>query len=212
MDLQTHQPPDAGSLPETRGQTPPESAALVLDADSLQRTLERIAREILERHPDPSLLRLIGIPSRGVELAQRLGRIIAEATGVSPFCGAVDISMHRDDIGSRGRVPPVQASRLPRILDEGTLLLVDDVLQSGRSCRAALDALSSFGRPARIEYAVLVDRGGRELPIAADYTGKAVAACAGERVFVRLRPVDQVEGVWMERVEPARGRGWRANL
>ena len=177
----------------------------MLDAASLARTLERVAREILERHPDPTRLSLIGIPSRGVELARRLGAIIAEATGVSPFCGAVDISMHRDDIGARGSVPPVQMSLLPRSLEEGTLLLVDDVLQSGRTCRAALDALSSFGRPARIEYAVLVDRGERELPIAADYTGKVVAAGPGERVFVRLHPMDPVEGVWMERVES----GWR---
>lgn len=182
---------------------PPESAAPVLDAASLGRTLERVVREILERHPDPARLSLIGIPSRGVELARRLGRMIADASGVSPFCGAVDISMHRDDIGSKGRVRPVQVSRLPDPLGEGTLLLVDDVLQSGRTCRAALDALSSFGRAARIEYAVLVDRGERELPIAADYTGKVLAPGPGERVFVRLLPLDAVEGVWLEKVFPA---------
>ena len=184
----------------------------MLDAASLARTLERVAREILERHPDPARLSLIGIPSRGVELARRLGAIIAEAAGVSPFCGAVDISMHRDDIGARGSVPPVQMSRLPRSLQEGTLLLVDDVLQSGRTCRAALDALSSFGRPARIEYAVLVDRGERELPVSADYTGKVVAAGPGERVFVRLHPMDAVEGVWMESVESSRRQSPKANL
>jgi pyrimidine operon attenuation protein/uracil phosphoribosyltransferase len=139
-----------------------------------------------------------------VELALRLGRMIADASGVSPFCGAVDISMHRDDIGATGRVRPVQVSRLPNSLEQGTLLLVDDVLQSGRTCRAALDALSSFGRAARVEYAVLVDRGERELPIAADYTGKVVAPGPGERVFVRLFPLDPVEGVWMERVFPVR--------
>ncbi len=188
------------------------SAAPVLDAGALGRTLERIVREILERHPDPSRLSLIGIPSRGVELARRLVGMITEATGVSPFCGAVDISMHRDDIGARGSVPSVQMSRLPVALDEGTLLLVDDVLQSGRTCRAALDALSSFGRPARIEYAVLIDRGGRELPISADYVGKNVAAAPGERVFVRLFPGDPVEGVWMERVDLNNRRSYRVNL
>jgi pyrimidine operon attenuation protein/uracil phosphoribosyltransferase len=107
---------------------------------------------------------------------------------------------------------PVQATRLPGSLKEGALLLVDDVLQSGRTCRAALDALSSFGRPAKIEYAVLVDRGGRELPISANYTGKTVAAGLGERVFVRLHPIDSVEGVWMERVESHRRHSPKANL
>lgn len=173
--------------------------------------MERIAREILERHPDPSSLALIGIPSRGVELARRLGAVLAEATGVATFCGCVDISMHRDDIGARGSIPSVQASRLPAALQEGTLVLVDDVLQSGRTCRAALDALASFGRPARIEYAVLIDRGGRELPIAADYVGKSVEASVWERVFVRLFPGDPVEGVWMERVELNRRRAGRGD-
>jgi pyrimidine operon attenuation protein/uracil phosphoribosyltransferase len=204
--------PDSSLTSVSNSLLPPESAALVLDAASLARTLERVAREILERHPDPACLSLIGIPSRGVELARRLGATIAEATGVLPFCGAVDISMHRDDIGARGRVAPIQMSRLPQSLTEGTLVLVDDVLQSGRTCRAALDALSSFGRPARIEYAVLVDRGERELPISAHYTGKAVAAGAGERVFVRLYPVDPVEGVWMQRVEPSLLYSPQANL
>jgi pyrimidine operon attenuation protein/uracil phosphoribosyltransferase len=192
--------PEVSLISESNSKLPPESASCVLDSASLARTLERVAREILERHPDPARLSLIGIPSRGVELAKRLGGIIAGVTGVSPFCGTVDISMHRDDIGVRGSVPPVQVSLLPRSLKDGTLLLVDDVLQSGRTCRAAMDAVSSFGRPARIEYAVLVDRGERELPISADYSGKIVAAGPGERVFVRLHPLDQVEGVWMQRV------------
>ena len=204
--------PNSSSPSESSSLFPPASASLLLDATSLGRTLERVAREILERHPDPARLSLIGIPSRGVELARRLGVIIAAATGVPPFCGAVDISMHRDDIGARGSVPPVQMSRLPKSLQDGTLLLVDDVLQSGRTCRAALDALSSFGRPARIEYVVLVDRGERELPISADYTGKIVTASPGERVFVRLHSVDPVEGVWMERVESSRRPKPKANL
>jgi pyrimidine operon attenuation protein/uracil phosphoribosyltransferase len=172
-----------------------------MDAASVVRTLERVAREILERHPDPASLALIGIPSRGVELARRLGEILREVTGVAPFCGTVDISMHRDDIGARGRIPSVQVSRLPASMKDGSVILVDDVLQSGRTCRAALDALASFGRPARIEYAVLVDRGERELPISANYTGRQVAVAPGERVFVRLFPGDPVEGVWMDRVE-----------
>jgi pyrimidine operon attenuation protein/uracil phosphoribosyltransferase len=146
----------------------------------------------------------VGIPSRGIEIAVRLGRIIQQATGLAPFCGVLDISMHRDDIGYRGVVPAVKASRLPERLGEGTVILVDDVLQSGRTCRAAMDALSSFGRPARIEYAVLIDRGMRELPIAADYVGKMVSAAREERVFVRLQPSDSLEGVWLEPVAPRR--------
>lgn len=189
-------------MPEVSSQSqhPPDTALSFLDAAALDRSLERIAREILERHPDPSSFSLVGIPSRGVELASRLGAIIREAAGAAPFCGAIDIAMHRDDIGSGHALKAVQASRLPARLSEGTLVLVDDVLQSGRTCRAAMDALSSFGRPARIEYAVLIDRGMRELPIAADYVGKTVDASSEERVFVRLKPLDSVEGVWLERV------------
>jgi pyrimidine operon attenuation protein/uracil phosphoribosyltransferase len=134
-----------------------------------------------------------------VELAARLGEIVAGAVGQRPFCGAIDVSMHRDDIGVRSSVLAIQPTRLPARLSSGTIVLVDDVLQSGRTCRAALDALSSFGRPARIEYAVLIDRGMRELPIAAEYVGKSVEASQQERVYVRLKPLDQQEGVWLER-------------
>jgi pyrimidine operon attenuation protein/uracil phosphoribosyltransferase len=183
---------------------PSQAAIPVLDAAAIARTLDRMAREILEHHPDPKQLALIGIPSRGVEIATRLGQFIRAATGTAPFCGAIDISMHRDDIGARGSIFAVQPSRLPEHLERGAVILVDDVLQSGRTCRAALDALSSFGRPGRIEYAVLIDRGLRELPIAADYVGKNVEAGVGERVFVRLPPLDELEGVWLERVPSSR--------
>ena len=183
---------------------PPHSAQTLLDAEALQRVLERIARELLEKHPDPSSFSLIGIPSRGVELAARLAKVILDASGKSPFCGAIDVSMHRDDIGVRSSVLAVQPTRIPRLLSSGTIVLVDDVLQSGRTCRAALDALSSFGRPHRIEYAVLIDRGMREIPIAAGYVGKTVEATKEERVFVRLKPLDAQEGVWLERVAPSR--------
>ena len=195
---------ETSSTPQTPPQTPPHTAQTLLDAGALQRSLERIAREILERHPDPETFSLIGIPSRGVELAARLGQIIADAAGKSPFCGAIDVSMHRDDIGVRGSVFAMRPTRLPARLSAGTIVLVDDVLQSGRTCRAALDALSSFGRPPRIEYAVLIDRGMRELPIAAEYVGKTVEATAAERVFVRLNPLDAEEGVWLERASSPR--------
>ena len=188
------------SLETTPLLTPPETAQILLDGGALQRTLERMAREILEKHPDPDSVFLIGIPSRGVELATRLARLMGEASGVRPFSGAIDISMHRDDIGTRGSVHAMQPTLLPSRLSAGTVVLVDDVLQSGRTCRAALDALSSFGRPNRIEYAVLVDRGMRELPISAGYVGKTVEVTSEQRVFVRLNPLDAVEGVWVDRV------------
>jgi pyrimidine operon attenuation protein/uracil phosphoribosyltransferase len=106
--------------------------------------------------------------------------------------------MHRDDLHARRRVTVVEPTRLPESLAGRTVILVDDVLQSGRTCRAAMDGLSSFGRPARIEYAVLVDRGLRELPIAADYVGRRVDTALMERVCVRLRPLDEEEGVWLK--------------
>lgn len=174
-------------------------AACLLDQAALDRTLRRIAQEILERHPDPQSLALIGIPSRGVELASRLGKILGETGEGSPFCGSVDVSMHRDDLHARRTPPAVRPTRLPESFLGRTVILVDDVLQSGRTCRAAMDSLSSFGRPDRIEYAVLVDRGLRELPISADYTGRKVETTVGERIFVRLLPTDLVEGVWLDR-------------
>ena len=186
----------------------PDSALCLFDAAALERTLQRMAHEILEKHTDLSLVALVGIPSRGVELASRLGgmmRTLASGSsqneGSVPFCGAVDVSMHRDDLHVRWAVPAVQPTRLPDSLEGKTVILVDDVLQSGRTCRAAMDAISSFGRPERIEYAVLVDRGLRELPIGADYVGRKLETVQGERVFVRLAPIDDKEGVWLERVE-----------
>jgi len=162
-----------------------------------------MAQELLERHPDPAQLALIGIPSRGVELAVRLGAIIGElCQGTAkelPFCGSVDVSMHRDDLHARRMLPAVQPTRLPASFTGKIVVLVDDVLQSGRTCRAAMDSLSSFGRPERIEYAVLVDRGLREWPIAADYVGRKIDTTPSERVFVRLMPQDKTEGVWVER-------------
>jgi pyrimidine operon attenuation protein/uracil phosphoribosyltransferase len=181
-------------------QPPTRGSVLLLDDLALDRTLRRMGQEILERHPGGKGMALIGIPSRGVILAERLGRLMAEmGSGEVPFCGSVDVSMHRDDLHARRRLTAVEPTCLPEQLGGWTVILVDDVLQSGRTCRSAMDSLSSFGRPARIEYAVLMDRGLRELPIAADYVGRRVETAAGERVFVRLRPGDEVEGVWLER-------------
>ena len=177
---------------------PPHTARQLLDEATLTAAINQIADAIITRHREVAGLSLIGIPSRGVELASRLASAIEVLSGKAPFNGAIDISMHRDDMEARKVVHAIQATSLPASLAHTTVILVDDVLQSGRTCRAAMDALSSFGRPRRIEYAVLVDRGLRELPIAADYTGHSVSTLPTERVFVRLRPLDSVEGVWIE--------------
>jgi pyrimidine operon attenuation protein/uracil phosphoribosyltransferase len=161
-----------------------------MDGDAILRALRRIAHEILEHNPDPGTFALIGIPSRGVELARRLADSIETTDGRKPELGAIDISMHRDDLSLRDRLTSVQETRLPLRLEEFTLILVDDVLFTGRTCRAAMDAISSFGRPARIQLAVLLDRGHRELPIRPDYVGKNLPTSTDERVKVRLQNVD----------------------
>jgi pyrimidine operon attenuation protein/uracil phosphoribosyltransferase len=182
--------------------TPPaQGASIVLDAAAIERALRRIAHEIIERNPDLAKVALVGIPSRGVEIARRLAALIAQFSGVQVFAGVVDVAMHRDDLHLQ-RVPPrVERTVLPDALDEKTIVLTDDVLFSGRTCRAAMDSISSFGRPARIQYAVLVDRGHRELPIRADYVGKNIPTALNERVHVRFAAVDGIEdSVSMSRV------------
>jgi pyrimidine operon attenuation protein / uracil phosphoribosyltransferase len=167
------------------------NSILIMDGDAMTRALRRIAHEILEHNPDPAAFALIGIPSRGVELASRLADLIKNTEGQRPELGAIDISMHRDDLSLRYRLTRVQETRLPLRLEEFTLILVDDVLYTGRTCRAAMDAISSFGRPARIQFAVLLDRGHRELPIRPDYVGKNLPTSREERVKVRLQNLDE---------------------
>ena len=179
--------------------TPPApGATLVLDRAAIERALKRIAHEIIERNPDLGKVALIGIPSRGIEIAKRLAGYIEQFAAVRPFAGVIDVAMHRDDL-HRHRIPPrVARSELPLALDDLTIVLTDDVLFSGRTCRAAMDSLSSYGRPACIQYAVLVDRGHRELPIRADYVGKNVPTALGQRVHVRFAATDEMEdSVWM---------------
>ena len=172
----------------------------MLDAPAIERCLRRLAHEIIERNPDLAKLSLAGIPSRGVHIAERLAGLIEQFEGVRVFAGAVDVSMHRDDLQVRRRMIPVQPTQLPHDLDQQTIVLIDDVLFSGRTCRAAMDAISSFGRPARIQYAALIDRGHRELPIRADYVGKNLPTAPDQRVFVRFAAVDGVpDSVWMSR-------------
>ena len=180
----------------------PAGATLVLDSAAIERALKRIAHEIIERNPNLTRLALIGIPSRGIEVANRLAELIAQFEKTRPFTGAIDVSMHRDDFHTR-RMQAVQPTKLPHDLTGTTLVLTDDVLFSGRTCRAAMDAISSFGRPAQIQYVALIDRGHRELPIRPDYVGKNLPTSRTERVFVRFEKVDQVaDSVWIER-EPA---------
>jgi pyrimidine operon attenuation protein/uracil phosphoribosyltransferase len=173
----------------------------VLDAEALGRTLSRIAHEIIEGNPDLDDLALVGIQTRGVPLAQRLARLIEERAGTAPALGAVDITFHRDDVMVRAGEAPlapqplVRATSLDFPLDGRTVVLVDDVLYTGRTIRAAIDALFDYGRPERVQLAVLVDRGHRELPIRPDYVGKNLPTARDERIQVQLVEVDEVDAV-----------------
>jgi pyrimidine operon attenuation protein/uracil phosphoribosyltransferase len=188
------------------GSPPREAAREILDADALARTLARLAHELIERNDDLPALALVGIHTRGVPLARRLRALVAERSGVEPWIGAVDISFHRDDVLVRGRSAPlhehpvVRGTELDFPLEGRTCVLVDDVLFTGRTIRAAIDALLDFGRPARVQLAVLVDRGHRELPIRPDYVGKNLPTALGERVRVELEEVDGRDRVLLEPV------------
>jgi pyrimidine operon attenuation protein / uracil phosphoribosyltransferase len=161
-----------------------------MDAARMGRTLARIVHEILERHPRVGSLALVGVRSRGVPLARRLARLIAETTGTEPAVGALDITLYRDDFTTLAPQPITRGTDILFSIDGRTVVLVDDVLFTGRTVRAALDQLIDFGRPARIELAVLVDRGHRELPIRADYVGRSLSTARDEAVEVRVREED----------------------
>jgi pyrimidine operon attenuation protein/uracil phosphoribosyltransferase len=177
------------------------AAKLLLDGEALRRTLVRIAHEIVERNTDLTQLALVGIHTRGVPLAQRLRRLIAEFGGTEVALGSIDITFHRDDVAVRGREAPlapqpvVKATRLDFPLEGMTCVLIDDVLYTGRTIRAAIEALFSYGRPARVQLAVLVDRGHRELPIRPDYVGKNLPTARLERIQVQLVEIDEVDRV-----------------
>ena len=186
--MTTHVP---GQAPATR---------TLLDADAIAKALSRIAHEIAER-TELDEVALVGIQTRGVPLAHRLRRLVEERTGVAPPVGALDITFHRDDVHIRGgarppdRQPVVHETRIPFSLEGLTVVLVDDVLFTGRTIRAAIDALLDFGRPARVQLAVLVDRGHRELPIRADYVGKNLPTGHHERIQLELVEVDEIDRV-----------------
>ena len=167
-----------------------ETERTEMDAVAIQKAIRRMAHEIVEQQPDIKRLVLAGIPTRGVEVARRLADHIEKVEGHRPFVGTLDISMHRDDLATRGRLTAPVPTDLPVDLDGRPIVLVDDVFFTGRSCRAALDALASFGRPGRIQLAVLVDRGHRELPIRADYVGKNLPSARADRVSVRFGNLD----------------------
>ena len=173
----------------------------LMDASRLSRTLDRIAHEVLERHGDLSGVVLVGIRTRGVPLARRLGERLARAASITCPVGALDITLYRDDLTMVAPHPVIKGTDIPCSIDNRLVVLVDDVLYTGRTVRAALDELVDFGRPARIELAVLVDRGHRELPIRADYAGRTLTTTRDEVVQVRLMETDGEDRVvLMERI------------
>jgi pyrimidine operon attenuation protein / uracil phosphoribosyltransferase len=178
-----------------------EAGKLLLDAEALRRTVSRIAHEIVERNPELERTALVGIHTRGVPLAQRLRRLITDFGGVEIAMGTLDITFHRDDVHVRGGVAPlspqpvVKSTRLDFPLEGMTCVLVDDVLYTGRTVRAAIETLFEYGRPARVQLACLVDRGHRELPIRPDYVGKNLPTAQGERIQVQLVEVDEIDRV-----------------
>ena len=188
--MTTHVPADA-------------TARLLLDDEAIAKALSRIAHEIIERTDELDDLALVGIQSRGAPLASRLRRLVVERSGVAPPVGALDITFHRDDVHVRDggrppdRQPVVRSTSIPFQIEGMTIVLVDDVLFTGRTIRAAIDALLEFGRPARVQLAVLVDRGHRELPIRPDYVGKNFPTGRDERIQVELVEIDERDGVFL---------------
>lgn len=175
------------------------AATSLLDAAAMRRVLVRMASELVERTAEASSVVVVGIQRRGVELADRLIPLIENGLDRPVRRGRLDITLYRDDLQAIGPRPVVHETRLPPDLDGATVVIVDDVLFTGRTIRAALDEIADFGRPRRILLAVLVDRGGRELPIAADVTGLVVASAPGDHVTVRVAELDGDDGVALVR-------------
>jgi pyrimidine operon attenuation protein / uracil phosphoribosyltransferase len=177
------------------------SSRLLLDDEAIRRTLSRIAHEIIERNDDLDTVALVGLHTRGVPIAHRLRRLVEDRSGVLLALGQVDITFYRDDVHVRAGQPPrrpqplVRDTKIDFALEGRTVILVDDVLYTGRTIRAAIDALFEYGRPDRVQLAVLADRGHRELPIRPDYVGKNLPTTRVERVQVELVEVDEVDRV-----------------
>lgn len=176
------------------------SAAIpILNAAAIDRALSRMAHEIVEQNPSVEGLALVGVQSRGVHLANRLAAKIEKIVGLKIPCAEIDTAMHRDDLAQRAVPPTVRGSKIPFDVRDKNIVIVDDVLYTGRSCRAAMEELLDYGRPRRIQLAVLVDRGHRELPIRADFVGKNVPTAASEKVRVHLAECDGAEEVIIEK-------------
>jgi pyrimidine operon attenuation protein/uracil phosphoribosyltransferase len=171
-----------------------------MEADRIERTLTRIAHEVMERNQQLTDIALVGIRTRGVTIAQRLSRTLAKISGAKIPTGSLDITLYRDDLMRHtvGPQPVLRQTEIPFSIDERRILLVDDVLYTGRTVRAALDALIDFGRPLSIQLIVLVDRGHRELPVKADYVGKNLPTALRQSVQVFLREVDGRDEVSVE--------------
>ena len=183
-----------------------QQESVVMDEGEIQRTLVRIAHQILEHNKGCENLCLVGIVTRGDVLAKHLASIIEEIEGVKPEVGSLDISFYRDD-AVINLAPIVQGTNILFSLDGKTVVLVDDVLYTGRTIRAALDALMDFGRPSRIQLAVLVDRGHRQLPIRADFVGKNVPSASNESVRLYLKEIDDESAVKISKVKPGQRVG-----
>jgi pyrimidine operon attenuation protein / uracil phosphoribosyltransferase len=173
-------------------------STLIMNAAALQRALNRIAHEIAERNEQSSDVAVIGVQRGGVLLAHRLGNLLSSIWGHPVPTGTIDVSMHRDDLDRRA-TPNVHPTTIPCDINGKTVVLVDDVLFSGRTIRAALDSLNDFGRPRRVQLAVLIDRGHRELPIKPDFVGKNIPTAPNERINVRLRDQSEVDEVTLEK-------------
>jgi len=171
---------------------------VILNAQAIHRVLTRIAHEIVERNEQGGTVVILGVQRGGVHLADRLGGLLKQIWGQVVPVGTLDVGMHRDDLDAHA-APNIQPTVVPCDINGKTVVLVDDVLFSGRTTRAALDALTDFGRPRRVQLAVLVDRGHRELPIKADFVGKNVPTAMAERVEVRLKEASGEDAVYLEK-------------
>jgi pyrimidine operon attenuation protein/uracil phosphoribosyltransferase len=180
-----------------------ESEKTVLGGDDVERALVRIAHEIAERNPQPQPPALVGIHRRGAFLAQRLRLLLSELLETEVALGDLDISFYRDDLATRAEAPIVAATHLDFPIDGLTVVIVDDVLYTGRTVRAAIEALFDYGRPGRVQLAVLADRGHRELPIRPDYVGKNLPTARSERVNVRVRELDGTDEVTITEAKEA---------
>ncbi|MBT3945585.1 MAG: bifunctional pyr operon transcriptional regulator/uracil phosphoribosyltransferase PyrR [Candidatus Marinimicrobia bacterium] len=179
------------------------SHKILMDAGSVGRSVTRLSHEILERNDNADEIVLIGIHNRGVPLAGRIQAKIKNISGVELSLGSLDITFHRDDYRERLVIPQVEGTDIPFSLDGKTVILIDDVLYTGRTIRAALDELNSFGRASKVQLAVLVDRGHRELPIKADFVGKNIPTHEGEHVNVTFTETDDVDSVYLLRNQEA---------